>query len=39
VVVRPRRGWFVLTRRADRRVLSVDENGNVTTRAAEPVRW
>ena len=40
VIVRSRRGWrFLLARRAERHVLSVDESGQVTTRAAEPVRW
>ena len=40
VIVRSRRGWrSLLARRAERHVLSVDESGHVTTRAAEPVRW
>lgn len=40
VIVRSRRGWRLLrTRPAERQVLSVDENGDVTSRAAEPVRW
>jgi len=40
VIVRSRRGWrLLLPRRAERRVLSVDENGRVTSRDAEPVRW
>jgi hypothetical protein len=39
VIVRSGRWWRLLrTRPAERRVLSVDENGHVTTRAAEPVR-
>jgi hypothetical protein len=40
VIVRSGRGWRRFrTRPAERLVLSVDENGNVTTRSAEPVRW
>lgn len=40
VLVKSRRGWRLLRAgRAERRVVSVDEDGNVTIRAAEPVRW
>jgi hypothetical protein len=40
VVVRNRRGWRHLRRRSmDRRVLSIDEDGLVTTDTAQPLRW
>jgi hypothetical protein len=40
VIVRSRRGWrLLLPGQAERRVLSVDEDGRVTSRDAEPVRW
>jgi hypothetical protein len=40
VIVRSGGGWRSLGRRpSERRVLSVDEHGDVTTREAEPVRW
>jgi hypothetical protein len=44
VIVRHHRLHFLLRRvargRVERRlVVSVDEHGNVTSRAAEPVRW
>lgn len=40
IIVRSRsRWWLARAKRAERRVLSVDEEGHVTTRTAEPVRW
>jgi hypothetical protein len=40
VIARGRRLWPLLPRQpAERRVLSVDENGHVISRTAEPVRW
>ena len=40
VIARSRRGWRLLhVRPAERRVLSVDDAGHVTSRAAEPARW
>ena len=40
IIVRGRRGFGLLRgHRAERRVLSVDEDGHVTARIAEPVRW
>lgn len=40
VIARSRRRWHgVRASSTERQVLSVDENGNVTARAAEPMRW
>jgi hypothetical protein len=40
VIVRNRGGWRHLRRRSvDRRVLSIDEDGLVTTDTAQPLRW
>jgi hypothetical protein len=40
VIVRSRRKWRLLRGWLhERHVLSVDEDGQVTTRAADPARW